>query len=120
MFIIFSVHAQKYELTSPDRILNAMIEIKQSVSVTLAKEAKYVVRLENISLETSRNDTENAEYKIQKVSRRSIDETVKPEIREKAASLANSYNELEIRFRNDQALTFRYRNGKIMQSAVPC
>ncbi|OFY65430.1 MAG: hypothetical protein A2Y71_16975 [Bacteroidetes bacterium RBG_13_42_15] len=110
LFIVYFVHAQRYEISSPNGKLNAGIEIDKNISATLSREDNNAVRLENISLETGSSDLPSAEYKIQKVSRRSNNEIIKPEIREKAASLINAYNELEIRFRNNQTIAFRLFN----------
>ncbi len=110
LFISFFTYAQKYGLSSPDGKLTAGIEIDNSIYVALLKGRSTVIKLGNISLETSFVKNRNDEYKVQKAIRNSVNEVVKPGIREKAANLTNSYNELEIRFRNNHSITFRLFN----------
>ena len=108
-FCIFC-NAQKYELLSPNCKLKAEIEINQGIFANLKKGGSEIVRLENLSLETTGISQQSLKYKVRKAKRRSVNEIIKPEIREKASELVNSYNELEIRFRADHAITFRLFN----------
>ena len=109
VFCIFC-SAQKYELLSPDGKLKAEVEINQGIIAGLEKEGATVVKLENLSLETTGIIQQSSKYKVQKATRRSVNEIIKPEIREKASELVNSFNELELRFRANYALTFRLFN----------
>jgi len=106
----FSVLAQKYGLTSPDGKLTAGIEIDNGIYVALLKGRNSVFKLANISLETHLVVPQDGQYKVQKVIKNSVNEVIKPEIPDKAAILTNSYNELEIKFRNNHAITFRLFN----------
>lgn len=114
LFIILAVislftYGQKYEINSPDSKLNARIEITKEIILTLTKEGT-VVKLGNISLETDNKKLSDASFKVQKINHRSVNEIVKPEIREKAESLVNEYNEMEIRFSSNLTVTFRLFN----------
>ena len=108
IFLISS--AQKYELSSPDGKLKAEIEIEEGISAYLTKEGKTAVTLENIGIESGKDVQLFSELKVQKVVRNSVNETVTPVIREKAALLTNSYNEIEIRFKTGSGITFRLFN----------
>ena len=103
-------YSQKYGLTSPDGRLTAGIEIDNGIYVALIKGRTNVFKLGNISLETYYVVGPNAEYKVQKTIRNSVNEIIRPEIRDKAAALTNSYNELEIKFRDKHSITFRLFN----------
>jgi alpha-glucosidase len=108
-FAVFalSVVAQKYELSSPNGKLKAEIEIKDGISANLIKEGNSAISIQNISMETEDEKELFSDFKVQKLNRKSVNETVSPEIKEKAAVLTNSYNELEIRFKTGSAITFR-------------
>jgi alpha-glucosidase len=106
----FTVSGQKYGLTSPDGKLTAGIEIDNGIYVALLKGRSAVFKLANISLQTRYVEPQNDIFKVQRVIQNSVNEIVRPEIRDKAATLTNSYNELEIRFRNKYAITFRLFN----------
>ena len=109
LFCIFC-SAQKYELSSPDGKLKAEIEINQGISTGLRKGTTEIVKLGNLSIETASISQQSTKYKVQKATRRSVNEIIKPEIREKASDLVNAYNEVEIRFRASYAITFRLFN----------
>jgi alpha-glucosidase len=104
---IFSAHAQKYELNSPDGKLKAQIEVEDGIHATLEKEGNTALKLGNLFLETSDPSLKSSDLKVKKVTRHSVNETIKPEIREKAEMIDNVYNEMEIRFRNNLSITFR-------------
>jgi alpha-glucosidase len=110
LFLSFSVFPQKYGLTSPNGKLTAAIEIDTGIYVALLKGRSVVIKMGNISLENYYVAERNAGYKVQKAIPRSVNEVIKPEIREKAAMLTNSYNELEIKFRKSLSVTFRLFN----------
>ncbi len=107
VLITLSTNAQKYQLASPDGKLSAEIETGQNISVNLGKEGHSVVKLENLFLVADDRADKDARLKVQRVIRRSVNEVIKPEIREKASSFRNTYSEMEIRFRTDLAITFR-------------
>ncbi len=106
-FISLLLTAQKYELQSPGGTLTAVIEVSQGIEVTLSRQGHTAIKLSNIALETQINRSLNPDWRVQRVVRNAVNETIAPEIREKAAVLTNAYNELEIRFRANHAITFR-------------
>ena len=110
VFIMISVNAQKYVMISPDKKLNTSIEINESISVSLSGINNTLFRLENLSLQTGSTYKSDTDYEVQKVFRRTNNEIIKPEIREKFSFITNEYNELEIRFKNNQSITFRLFN----------
>jgi len=107
VFINLPVSSQKYEIRSPDGSLTAGIEISNGIDLSIFKGSLPVLKLENIGLVASDSENPFSEFKVQKTVRRRVNEVVRPEIREKASELINSYNELEIRFRSKFAVTFR-------------
>jgi alpha-glucosidase len=107
---ILPVSAVEYELRSPDGKLKAEIGVMENILVILKKEGDVVLKLENLSLETENNVLQKSDFKIRKIQRNSINETLEPSVREKAESFTNIYNELEIRFRNKWGITFRLFN----------
>ena len=106
-FFALSVIGQKYEISSPNGKLKTEIEIKNGISANLIKEGNSVISIQNILLDTGNEKELFSDFKVQKAIRKPVNETVTPEIKEKAAVLTNSYNELEIRFKTGNAITFR-------------
>ncbi len=109
---ILSASAQKYELISPDGKLKAGIEIGQKISVNLNREGKTLISFGNISLQTIEMAQSESVYKVKKAVRNSLNEIVRPQIRERAESVINSFNQIEIRFMSGNGVTFRlFNNG---------
>lgn len=106
-FFALSVVAQKYELSSPNGKLKTEIEIKNGISANLIKEGNSAISIQNILLDTGNEKELFSDFKVQKANRKPLNDTVTPEIKEKAAVLTNSYNELEIRFKTGNDITFR-------------
>lgn len=109
-FVSLLTGAQKYELSSPDGKLKVDIEVKEGITAMLTKEGKSTVSLRNISLETGTGTQQVSDYKVQKAIRNSVNETVTPVIREKAAVLTSAYNEIEVKFKTGNVITFRLFN----------
>jgi alpha-glucosidase len=109
-FTYLILQAQNYELKSPGGTLEVAVVVNQGIEVTLKKKDQIALKLSNISVDTSPESANNTDWQVQRIIRNSVNETVFPEIREKAEALNNAYNELEIRFRSDHALTFRLFN----------
>ena len=109
IFTILFTYGQKYELSSPDGKLKSTVEIKSGINVTLSKGEITAIELGKISLETG-NKLKDSEYKVQKGIRNSVSEIIKPQIRERAETFINAYNELEIRFKAGHSITFRLFN----------
>jgi alpha-glucosidase len=110
IFSVLLIYGQKFELSSPDGKLKTGIEINQDINVTLNKEGKAVIKFGNISLETDSKALQGTGYKVQKAIRSSKSEIIKPPIRERAEEYVNAYNELEIKFKTGQSITFRLFN----------
>lgn len=110
VFTFFFVDGQKYELSSPDGSLKTEIELNRGIAVKLNKGDKTVIQLGNISLDAGIKLSGNSEFKVKKVIRNSVNEIIKPQIRERAEAFNNVYNELEIRLKTGYAITFRLFN----------
>ncbi len=109
LFLMINASSQKYELISLDGKLKADIEINGGINVTLNKDGITAVKFGNIYLQTG-NKSQYTEFKVQRVFRSSENEIVKPQIREKAETIINAYNELELRFKSGHSITFRLYN----------
>ncbi len=106
-FITLVLQAQNYGLHSPDGKLSIAVEVNQGIGVILKKQDQVAVKLSNILMVTSPELANKTDWRVQRTVRNSVNETVIPEIREKAEALINAYNELEIRFRAGNSITFR-------------
>ena len=109
-FIVVFGKAQKYLITSPDNMLSAEIEINKVIILKMLKGTETVFTLSGISLETSDIGQLFADQKVKKVTRNSVDEEVKPQIRDKGDTYKNCFNEITIAFKSNHSVTFRLFN----------
>ena len=91
--------AQKYDLNSPDGKLTTEVEVNQSITVKFLKNNNLVLSLGGISLQTIGGKQPFANLAIKKVNRKSVDEEVKPLIRDKSDTYKNCFNELTVVFK---------------------
>ena len=110
ILICFSGKAQKYDLKSPDGKLTTEIEVSQGITVKVLKINNLVLSLGGISLQTIGEKQPFANLSVKKINRKSVDEEVRPLIRDKSESYKNCYNELTVIFNSDYSLTFRLFN----------
>ena len=101
---------QSYELSSPDGKLLATIDMKGSPVVSLQINKISLLRMDNLYLSSDPDHSKLPDLEVHRIRRKRIRDCVRPEIREKSDSLENSYNEIEIRFRNNYGITFRMFN----------
>jgi alpha-glucosidase len=107
--IVINSYSQKYDLLSPDKKLKAVIDISNSISVTLDRNGQNAIRLGNIALGISEIKQDQS-FKVTKAVRKAEYRILIPQIREKSETIQNSYNELELKFKGIQSLTFRLFN----------
>jgi alpha-glucosidase len=109
-FLCFQGIAQKYLLNSPDGKLTIEININQNVSINLLKGNESLLSLSGVSLETAGEKNMFGSLQVKKATRTSVNEEVKPVIREKADTYKNNYNQLVVAFKSNYSLTFRLFN----------
>lgn len=108
VFICTENYAQKYVLTSPDSKLSAEIEINQAITVKMTNGSETILNLSGLEMIT--NQTAAGGWQVKKVSRSSVNETQKLQVKVKSELYKNHYNELLLAFKSNKALTFRLFN----------
>lgn len=102
-------YAQQYMLQSPDNTLSVeILSNRQGIDIKMMKETQIVLSLSDPALITGRSNAVSTQ--IKKASRSTVDEVVKPPVKEKSSVYRNQYNELELTFKSGLALTFRLFN----------
>src|SRR5690606_5903902 len=101
--------AQQYQLASPDAQLWVEIEnSSKGIGLKMTKGADLILTLSNLGITADQLATDA--LRINKVTRNTVDEVVRPVVREKSETYQNTYNELVLTFRSNQSLTFRLFN----------
>lgn len=109
-FLFFGGEAQNYILKSPDEKLAATIDINQTIVVKLTKGGGSILTLSGLSLDLTKEKQSQVNQQVKKVSRKSVNEEIKPVIRERSDIYKNNYNEIVIAFKSDYSVTFRLFN----------
>lgn len=109
-FIFAGSNAQKYNLNSPDQSLSVEVELNQGISVKMLNYSKTLIQLSDLALQPKGGLPDFGKLQVKKVSRNSLNETVKPVIQDKAESFHNHYNEMQIAFKSGFSITFRLFN----------
>jgi len=103
--LFFIGNAQRYVLNSPDKKITAEIEFNHEITIKITKGDQSVFNLSGLSLETDLNKSND--QRVIKSIVNSVNQEVKPVIRDKCEIYRNCYNELIITFNPGRALTFR-------------
>lgn len=109
-FAFGNLRAQKYELISPNQKLSVDVELSSGISVLLLENKTELMKLAGLGLQVDSSIPDFSKPQVKKVRRSSVDEVVKPLIREKADQYRNQYNELQIAFKSGFSVTFRLFN----------
>ncbi|SDC98355.1 glycoside hydrolase family 97 protein [Niabella drilacis] len=111
LILHFNAGAQRYQLQSPGLQLTAEIAVDQrNIRIRLTKGGEELVQLDNPGLNIRDQKVDFNNRQVKGTRRRSVNETVRPVIREKSAAYANRYNELVIDFKGGYTLALRLFN----------
>jgi alpha-glucosidase len=102
----------EYSLFSPDK----KIEVRIAAGATLAYSVRHkggdLIAPSAISMSLEGGRVLGRDAEVRDARRRSVDEKLSPVVKQKAAVIADRYNELTLEFKDDYAVTFRaYDDG---------
>lgn len=104
--------AETHRITSPDRSISLSVSIEDDIHFSIQKNQQTVLHPSNISLRLEDGTILGSQPTLESKQNRTVDEIVKPIVKEKTASIRDHYNELLLTFNNHYALRFRaYNNG---------
>lgn len=105
-----SLVAQKsYQLQSPDRKLQVVVEVGDEVEFSLTHDGTEVLAPSVISMTLQNGEVLGANPKVSKVTKGSVDKVI-PSPLYKKSEVADVYNEMTIAFRGDYSIAFRLYN----------
>ncbi len=105
-----SIGATVTKLLSPDGKLELQVIVESGVSVKLFSGHDEVFGIENIGLDTDKGVIPVDNPRIRRIRKNSVNNIVKPVIREKRAEIPEQYNEITVEFRDKSKLQFRLYN----------
>lgn len=105
-----SLMAQKsYQLQSPDRKLQVVVEVGDEVEFSLTHDGTEVLAPSVISMTLQNGEVLGVNPKVSKVTKGSVDKVI-PSPLYKKSEVADVYNEMTIAFRGDYSIAFRLYN----------
>jgi alpha-glucosidase len=110
ILIVPDAESQKLIINSPDEKIKAVIETGTQINVSITKNTSPVLELRGIKLTAAENDKVNADPILRKTYRKTVNDVIRPTVRDKSGQYINNYNELTINFRTGLVLTFRLFN----------
>ncbi|HAQ21725.1 MAG TPA: alpha-glucosidase [Prolixibacteraceae bacterium] len=109
-FLFLGLNAQKYTLHSPDKKLTVEIEVNRGIAVKMMSGNESLISLNGLSIISTSQNPDFTEFQVKKVIQNSVNETVKPVIRDKSEMYVNQYNEMQLVFKANYSITFRLFN----------
>jgi alpha-glucosidase len=109
----FTLHARKYEIQSPDQIIQVTINIKDNISYSVSYQGIPIIDLSHISLTIGDNNILGQSPNVIKVETSIINDKIYPPIKGKRKEIIDRYNEIEFSFSGRWGLVFRVYNDGI-------
>jgi len=104
--------AKDYALLSPNKAVEIKVAVGPAVTYTVAFQGKPVLVPSALSMTIDGGKVLGREAKVRSDKRRSVNDTLKPVVWQKAASISDAFNELTLEFAGNYALVFRaYDDG---------
>ena len=106
--------AREYSVFSPDKKIEFKLTAGSDLRYAVNYEGRPLVASSSISMTIDSGGPRilGRGVKVKSEKRRSVDDILKPVVRQKAAAISDRFNELAIRFAGDYALTVRaYDDG---------
>ena len=111
--IVSSLTAEEITLSSPDKKLEIRIALTDVIKYSIYKEGTAVILPSQISLTLENNFVLGVNVKLSYEKRRTVNELLKPLVRQKFEIIKDNFNETTLSFEGDYSLTFRAYNDGI-------
>ncbi len=110
IFSIFS-YCQEYIIQSPAENISVLITVSDKVTYSINFEGETIIAPSEINMVIN-GKTIGADAKVQKVTKRTGSDILRPVVPRKFSEISDHYNEITLNFRTNYALTFRvYDDG---------
>ncbi len=104
--------AKEYEVFSPSKNIKIKITIDQRVHYSVYYGSQKILEPSPISMTVKDKGILGFDPILEDVNQRSIDQEIRPVVREKSAVIADNFNEITLKFKNNFDLIFRvYDDG---------
>jgi alpha-glucosidase len=111
--IVSHSHAVERRISSPDMDIAVSVNIDNHISYSVFYKGEKLLAPSNISLNLGFGDVLGQNSKLKSSNTSTVNEVLKPVVREKRATIINHYNELELSFEGNFKLFFRVFNDGV-------
>ncbi|TAJ12061.1 glycoside hydrolase family 97 protein [Marinilabiliaceae bacterium JC017] len=109
-FSLGKIQSKEYKMFSPDKKLTVAVNVGESVWFSLNNGEEKLILPSAIALELEKGLVLGENCKVIKKATKTVNNTLKPVITQKSASVIENYNELKLVFDKDFSLLFRAYN----------
>ena len=104
--------ADSYEVLSPDRSIKLKIDIDRQLHYSVFLDSMEFLKPSPISITVKDKGKLGSEPVLADAAQRSVDQEIRPVVREKSAVIRDNFNEITLTFENNFSLIFRvYDDG---------
>jgi alpha-glucosidase len=105
-----TIKIHEYPLLSPDQKLKAVIHIDSTIRFELFRNGQPLMSSEAVGIKLTDGSFSGINPILKKTLQIKVDQEVRPEIREKSATIRDNYLELKLMFKPDYSIEFRMYN----------
>jgi alpha-glucosidase len=113
LVIPFSITASEKKVGSPDGRIEVVVNVGEQITYEVYHKNNKVIVPSTISMNLGFGDVLGLNARLVGSKQRTVNEIIKPVVREKRAEVANRYNELSLTFKKNYKLHFRVFNDGI-------
>ena len=104
--------ARNFKLNSPDNKTEVIVTVENGISIAANFQSQELFSIENIYLDVEGVDLVEAFRNIRDTKTNSVNQIIRPEIKEKYKEITDNYNELTVDFSSNYKFTLRaFNNG---------
>ena len=114
MMTYVTISAQKeYSLLSPDKKLEMKVSVGEKIEFSILKNGKALISPSPLAMNVNENVMLGVNAKVINTKTNSVNQILQREVRQKSKEVRENYNELQITFKENFALSFRAFNEGI-------
>ncbi len=103
----FGAEIEATRLTSPDQSIAVTVDVGETLAYSVSVGGKTVLAPSKLSMTLSGNQVLGLKGELKKVTRRAVDELLRPVVKVKSETIRDQFNEMTLTFAGGYAVVFR-------------
>lgn len=113
LILLSQIHGKDFTIYSPDKKLKANITISSNITYSIFKDTLQIISPSQISMKLSDNLILGQKPILINSKKRTINQIIKPVVKQKFDTIIDNYNELTLDFKNNYSIIFRVYNDGV-------